>query len=185
MAETLKGLLTFKDLLDEAQVAQVEDVLVRCAREADFQVNQREYPKEGYPSDKECNRIVGLDSRGRPVRRAMELGTMKHEAAFACVERELGREFSAQLAREPRYAQSRPGGPYTWTQDIAGSLVPDIVIHWVGDANRIQRLYDFFFPCTARSKSDPVGSQDKLDKYKPLAGDGERALVTPQLGISR
>src|SRR5689334_3897024 len=73
MAGTIRGLITFKDFLDEAQVAHVEDVLVRCAKEADFQVNNREYPKEGYPSDKECNRVVGLDSRGNPVKRAMEL----------------------------------------------------------------------------------------------------------------
>ena len=53
------------------------------------------------------------------------------------------------------------------------------------DANKIQFLYDFFFPCTSRSKSDPLASQGKLDKYKPLAGNGRRALVTPQLGISR
>ncbi|WP_395858028.1 hypothetical protein [Cystobacter fuscus] len=185
MAEAIKGLITFKDFLDEAQVAHVENVLVQCAKEADFQVNNREYPKEGYPSDKECNRVVGLDSRGNPVRRAMELGTMKHEVAFACVERELGREFSAHVSREPRYAQSQSGGNHTLTQEAIGSLVPDIVIHWVDNANKIHRLYDFFFPCTARSKSDPIGAQGKLDKYKPLAGDGERALVIPQLGISR
>ena len=185
VVEVVRGALAFKDLLDEAQVAHVEQVLIQCAREADFQVNQREYPKEGSPSDKECNRVVGSDSRGNPVRRAMELGVMRHEAAFACVERELGQEFSGHLTREPRYARSQSGEGYTLTQDSAGSLVPDIVIHWVDNANMIHRLYDFFFPCTARSKSDPLGAQGKLDKYKPLAADGKRSLVTPQLGISQ
>ena len=186
VAETLRGIVTFKDFLDEAQVAHVEEVLVQCAKEADFQINNREYPKEGYPSDKECNRVVGYDSRGNPIRRAMELGTMKHEIAFACVERELGREFSAHLTREPRYGESQPGGHYTLTQEGSGSLVPDIVIHWTNNANMVQRLYDFFFPCTSRSKSDPLAAaQGKLDKYKSLASDGKRVLVTPQLGISK
>ncbi|WP_434385187.1 hypothetical protein [Melittangium boletus] len=181
IAETLKGALTFKDFLDEAQMAQIEEVLAQCAKEADFQVNTREYPKEGYPSDKECNRLVGTDSQGNPIKRAMELGKMKHDAAFACVERRMGREFSSHVTREPRYSESS----YTLTQDGPGTLVPDVVIHWLGNANKVHRLDDFFFPCTARGKSDPLASQGKLDKYKPLVGDGRRALVTPQLGISR
>jgi hypothetical protein len=32
----LRGLLTLKDFLDEAEIAQVEAVLEQCAREADF-----------------------------------------------------------------------------------------------------------------------------------------------------
>ena len=42
-AQVVRGLLTLKDFLDEAEVARVEAVLVACAREADFQVNEREY----------------------------------------------------------------------------------------------------------------------------------------------
>ncbi|EPX60089.1 hypothetical protein D187_002175 [Cystobacter fuscus DSM 2262] len=71
-----------------------------------------------------------------------------------------------------------------------GSLVPDIVLHLVRDATRIQFLYDLFFPCTSKSKSDPLGPgrqvmDKKLEKYEPLTKRQSRALVTPQLGISR
>jgi hypothetical protein len=189
-AEVVQGLLTLKDFLDEAEVARVEKVLVQCAKEADYQVNQREYPKEGYPSDTECNRVIGYDKDGEKVTRAMELGTMKHDSAFSCVERELGRELSDHLTREPRYGKKPPGEEYALTDKRTGSLVPDIVLHLVRDANKIQFLYDFLFPCTAKSKSDPLGYQRqtlrmKLDKYKDLPGEKRRALVTPQLGISR
>jgi hypothetical protein len=182
--ETLRGLITLKDYLDEAEVLRVEAVLVQCARDADFQVNEREYGRGKYPNDTECGRVVGRTANGE-ITRAMELGTMKHDAAFACVERELGPEFADHLTREPRYGKSPASGRYSLTERWDESLVPDIVLHLVRDANRIQFLYDFLFPCTLASKSDPLASLRKLDKYRPLAGGRRRALVTPQLGISR
>jgi hypothetical protein len=134
--------------------------------------------------------VVGKNAKGKRITRAMELGTMKHEVAFACVERKLGREFSDHLTREPRYGKKPPGEEYALTDEGTGSLVPDIVLHLVRDANKVQFLYDFLFPCTSTSKSDPLGYQKrtlsrKLDKYKDLPGEKRSALVTPQLGISR
>lgn len=184
-AEAIQGLLTLKDFLDEAEVAHIEEILIQCAKEADAQINNREYPKEGYPSDPECDRVVRYTSQGKKLTRAMELGTMKHEVAFACVERKIGKDVSAYVTREPRYGKTPPGQDYTLTTDGSGSLVPDLVLHLKNNANTIQLLYDFLFPCTSRSKSDPLASWVKLDKYRPLADDGRRALVTPQLGISR
>src|SRR6218665_736741 len=189
-AQAVRGLLTLKDFLDEAEVAQVEAVLVQCAREADFQVNEREYGRGGFPSDAECRRRIGQGKDGAPVTRAMELGSMKHEQAFACVERELGRDYSDHLAREPRYGKDASSGEYVLTGETVGSLVPDIVLHVVRDATRIQLLYDFLFPCTSKSKSEPLGQDrrtllKKLEKYEPLTRHQPRALVTPQLGISR
>lgn len=189
-AQTLRGLLTLKDFLDEAEVAQVEAVLVSCAREADFQINEREYGQGKFPDDKECNRVVGEDKLGRKIRRSMELGTMKHDAAFACVERELGTKFPGHFSREPRYGKSPATDEYLLTDTRLDSLVPDIVLHFFKNANRVQRLYDFYFPCTASRKSNPLGRtgetlNDKLSKYEALAGEEKSALVTPQLGISR
>jgi len=189
-AQAVRGLLTLKDFLDEAEVAQVEAVLVQCAREADFQVNEREYGRGKVPGDAECKRVVGHDSKGREIFRAMELGTLKHEVAFACVARELGGEFTDYLTQEPRYQREPSTGAYILSQTLSRSLMPDIVLHLVRDANRIQFLYDFFFPCTSGSKSNPLGDknqniQEKLGKYRRLAEESRRALVTPQLGISR
>ncbi|WP_095982826.1 hypothetical protein [Melittangium boletus] len=189
-AQVVRGVLTLKDFLDEAEVARVEEVLVRCAREADFQVNEREYGRGRIPDDKECNRVVGQDKLGRKIRRSMELGTLKHEVAFACVERELGERFPDHFTREPRYGKSSMTEGYSMTDTRLDSLVPDLVLHFVRNANRIQRLYDFYFPCTASKKSNPLGDagetlRQKLDKYRELPGADQRALVTPQLGISR
>jgi len=189
-AQAVRGLLTLKDFLDEAEVTRVEAVLVQCAREADFQVNEREYPQERFPSDAECGRKVGHGKNGEPVTRAMELGAMKHEWAFACVERALGRDVSDHLTREPRYGKDASTGAYVLTGEGVGSLVPDIVLHLVRDATRIQFLYDFLFPCTSKSKSDPLGPGrrvllKKMEKYEPLTKHQSRAIVTPQLGISR
>jgi hypothetical protein len=190
VAETVQGVLTLKDFLDEAEVARVEDVLVRCAKEADVQVNEREYGQGKYPSDTECERVVGKNKHGEALTRAMQLGTMKHELAFACLERELGQEFSDHLTREPRYGKKPPGEQYVLTEEGTGSLLPDVVLHLVRDANKIQFVYDFFFPCTAKSRSYPLGREArnllaKQNKYTPLGGNKKPALVTRQLGISR
>ena len=115
---------------------------------------------------------------------------MKHELAFTCVEKELGREFAEHVTREPRYGRNSATGSYSLTNDRLDSLVPDLVIHFVRNANHIQLLYDFYFPCTSSKKSNPLGwngrtLQEKLDKYDALPGNPSRALVTPQLGVSR
>ncbi|MFY0573906.1 hypothetical protein ACN28S_05635 [Cystobacter fuscus] len=187
--QAVRGLLTLKDFLDEAEVARVEAVLVQCARDADFEVNEREYGQGKFPDDRECDRVVGQEGK-KNITRAMQLGSLKHDLAFACVERELGRGFSDHITREPRYGRNPSTGTYTLTEERFESLVPDIVIHLVQNANRIQLLYDFYFPCTSLKKSNPLGRnrrtlQEKLDKYDSLPGEPPRALVTPQLGISR
>jgi len=189
-AQAVRGLLTLKDFLDEAEVAQVEAVLAQCAREADFQVNEREYGRGRSPDDKECDRLVGQTAKKKPITRAMELGSLKHEMTFACVERELGRDFPDHITREPRYGRNPSSGTYTLTDEWFESLVPDLVLHLVRNASQIQLLYDFYFPCTSLKKSNPLGRNkrtlhEKLGKYESLPGEPPRALVTPQLGISR
>ncbi len=190
VAQIVRGLITLKDFLDEAEIARVEQVLVQCAQEADLKINEQEYGQDNRPSDMECERVIGKDARNEDITRAMELGTMKHTAAFACVERELGQQISDHLTREPRYGKKPPGEEYALTDEAAGSLVPDIVLHLVRDANKVQFIYDFFFPCTSKSRSYPLGKEAKnllakQRKYAPLGGNKKPALVTPQLGISR
>jgi hypothetical protein len=190
VVETIQGLITLKDFLDEKEVERVEAVLVQCAKEADFKINEKEYGRGKNPSDAECDRVVGYNAKGGEMTRAMQLGTMKHAEAFACVERELGQKYSDHFTREPRYGKNPSNGQYALTDDWNDSLVPDIVLHLVRDANKIQFLYDFLFPCSSKSKSDPLGYRrrtlsQKLGKYKDLPGADRRALVTPQLGISR
>jgi hypothetical protein len=108
--------------------------------------------------------------------------------AHGCVLHE--QERADHFTREPRYGKEPTTGGYSITDTRWDSLVPDLVLHFVRNANHIQRLYDFYFPCTASKKSNPLGDtgetvRQKLDKYKELSGTEQPALVTPQLGISR
>jgi hypothetical protein len=188
--EAIEALLTLKDFLDAADVERVEEVLVKCAKEADSKINKQEYGEGKYPDDAECNRVVGYTDNNSPVSRAIELGEMKHGSAFDCVKRELGNEFPDHISREPRYGKNPSSEGPVLTNRKPGSLVPDIVLHLAKKPNKVRFVYDFYFPCTLASKSNPRGMGDrklieKQEKYGILGGDKEPALVTPQLGISR
>ncbi|WP_309892001.1 hypothetical protein [Archangium sp.] len=188
--EAMEALMTLKDFLDAADVARVEEVLVKCAKEADSKINKQEYGEGKYPDDAECDRVVGYTDNKSPITRAIDLGNMKHAAAFECVQREIGNEFPDHISREPRYGNKSSAEGPVLTNRKPGSLVPDIVLHLTKKPNKVRFVYDFYFPCKLASKSDPRGKggmtlSEKQEKYAPLGGDKEPALVTPQLGISR
>jgi hypothetical protein len=177
--------VTLKEFLDAAELRRVEELLVECAREADFQVNEREFGPGKYPSDTECDRVVGHKD-GEDVTRAMELGTMKHAVAFACVRSRLLSLFPDNISVEPRYGRSSSAGQYALTDRGTGSLRPDIVLHLAGNPNKVQCVYDFKFPCKADSKLAPIGPKvrQQLESYDNLGGTCPPAVVTPQLGVN-
>nr|WP_254627355.1 hypothetical protein [Myxococcus sp. CA040A] len=168
-------------------MVRVEQLLVQCAKEADREVNEREYGLGKRPDDAECERVVRYDGKGKEVMRRMELGILKHEVAFACVRRELVRLFPDNVSIEPRYGLDPETGQYALTQVWAKSLRPDIVLHFSKDPNRVQCVYDFKFPCTTASKSNPLGGSkvtEQLREYEALGEHCFPAIVTPQLGVS-
>lgn len=188
-------------LLEAGEVARVEAILLQCARDADFAINEQEYGEGKRPDDRECVRIVGQE-RGEKVTRAMQLGQMKHQRALECVRRELGKHFPDNFSVEPTYKfdpgtgrwwRVDPGQVARWVADglfklLLGTLVPDVVLHASGDPNRVQRVYDLKFPCTTRSKSSLMTDssvQEQLNDYRALSGDARPAIVTPQLGVQR
>ncbi|WP_239014171.1 hypothetical protein [Archangium violaceum] len=187
--ETARALATLKEFLEETDLRLVEQLLIECAREADFQVNEREYGKGKAPDDAECDRVVGYDNNGSKVTRAMELGTMKHEAAFACVRQRLLTRFPENISIEPRYSPGPAPRQSVLTDQWTGSLKPDIVLHFARNPTRVQCIFDFKFPCTLASKSNPLGPKSsdvraQLRKYDALGGNCPSGIVTPQLGIS-
>ncbi|WP_147450109.1 hypothetical protein [Corallococcus carmarthensis] len=113
---------------------------------------------------------------------------MKHAVAFACVQREILRLFPENVSIEPRYSgDARSGGPVL-TNQWTGSKKPDIVLHATGQPHQIQCIFDFKFPCTRSSKSDPFASsetQKQMTSYKELGGNCRPAIVTPQQGVVR
>ncbi|MFP2904111.1 hypothetical protein ACLESD_03365 [Pyxidicoccus sp. 3LFB2] len=180
------ALATLKSL-EAAEVARVEQLLIQCAREADAEVNEREYGPGKRPNDAECERVVRHEN-GKPVLRRMELGTMKHAVAFACVRRELLKLFPDNVSIEPRYGLDARTGRYVLTQQWRDSLMPDVVLHFTRQPARVQCVYDFKFPCSTANKSDPLGSAGvsaQLARYQELGGNCPPAIVTPQLGLNR
>jgi len=180
-----RTLATLKEFLEEAELRLVEEILVECARAADFQVNEREYGPGKSPDDAECTRVVGYKD-GQEVTRAMELGVMKHEVAFACIERKLLTRFPDHISVEPRYGKNPSTAGYSLSETWAGSRRPDIVLHVARNPNRVQCVYDFKFPCTLASKSNPLSGKVRaqLERYNELGGNCPSAIVTPQLGLN-
>lgn len=188
IVEAGRTVLALKEFLAEADLRLIESILVECAKEADFQINEREYGPGRFPDDAECKRVVGY-KKGEEVTRAIELGEMKHAAAFDCVRSRLLPRFPDNISVEPRYAEDPVTLRYVLTTVWERSLKPDIVLHFAGDPNRVQCVYDFKFPCTAASKSNPLGpdpsnARQQLMDYDKLGGNCPSAIVSPQLGIS-
>jgi hypothetical protein len=80
------------------------------------------------------------------------------------------------------------------TSLLLGTLVPDIVLHASGNPHKVQRVYDYKFPCLPGRKSDPDWRQypkghphypkDQGKMYREAFGeDSKPTLVTPQLGV--
>jgi hypothetical protein len=180
-----RTLATLKEFLEEAELRRIEKILVECAQEAEFQVNEREYGPGRSPDDAECDRLV-RDKAGKVVTRAIELGVMKHEAAFACVGRRLLKQFPDHISLEPRYGRDPTTRQYALTDRWTDSLKPDIVLHLARNPNKVQCVYDFKFPCTRVSKSNPLydAARAQLESYDKLGGNCPSAIVTPQLGIN-
>ncbi|RKH08096.1 hypothetical protein D7X74_32315 [Corallococcus sp. CA047B] len=169
-------------------MARIEYLLVECAKEAHFKINEREYGEGKSPDDAECMREVGKDKAGDPVPRQAELGRMKHERAFKCVQQEILRLFPENISIEPRYGPDGKLGGYTLTSQRTGSMKPDVAIHASGQPGQVQCIYDFKFPCTKAGKEKPgsyPNTQDQMIRYKQLGGKCNPAIVTPQLGVIR
>jgi hypothetical protein len=195
-------------LLKDAELARVETILVECAKTADFQVNEREFGKGKTPTREQCNEVVRQE-RGRDVTRAMELGNKKHEVALACVQRELGGIFPENFTVQPHYKYDPRTGRWRmldpkhvtqWIRDelfdlLLGTLAPDVVIHESGNPDKVQRVYDYKFPCVSSRKHRPTWRdypeghphhpKNQREMYREALGGEEPALVTPQLGVQR
>lgn len=166
-ARTVVATLRF---LEEAEVAQVEMVLVDCAKRANFEVNERMLGEGKRPTREWCAKEARRDARNNVVTWAMEMGSAKHEVALECARARLGDRFPGSFSVEPRYfADARtgrlrlldPDEMKQWLADglfhlLAGTLVPDVVIHAHGDPLKTQTAYDFKFPCG--SQREPLWS---------------------------
>jgi len=204
VARTVVATLRF---LEAAELAQVEAVLMDCAKQANFEVNERMLGEGKRPTREWCAKEARRDARTNVVTWAMEMGSAKHEVALECARARLGERFPGNLSVEPRYYPNArtglrlldPDEVRRWLTDglfhlLAGTLVPDVVIHAQGDPLKAQTAYDFKFPCASQSeplwspypRGGPHSTQDQGDAYlKLLMLQMKPARVSPAWGISR
>ena len=204
--ETARTAMTVMRLLDLAEVARVEQALVKCAKEADFKVNEADEELKGAnPTQAQCKAVVRREG-GQDVTRALDFGNKKHALALECVRRELGERFPDNLSLEPRYQMDPGTGRWGWldprqvaewlkrglASKLKGSLVPDIVLHALGNPNEVQRVYDFKFPCPASREplwneypaGHPHYQKDQGEMYQQaLGGQQPPKMVSPAYGI--
>jgi len=185
-SEILQGFITVSRFLDEAQRGIVEDVLRECVREANTKVDDELFGKGRSLPDSECEKEPVVQNKRAPTW-SRHLGKLKHAAAFDCVQLRLAEKFPNNFSIEPRLRKDDLTGDVLLTDKRAGSLRPDIVIHFTRNITRIQCIYDLKFPCgysVGRNPwSDDVVAQ--MESYGELGGECLPALVTPQLGIVR
>ena len=190
---------------EAAEVAHVERVLVECAKQANSDVNDRLLGPGQRTRRELCEEWV-KDAKGREVTRAMQLGEAKHAAALECVQRVLGATDAGRFSVEPRYLKDATTGRTRWLDPeevaqwlrdgqfhlLTGSIVPDVVLHALGNPLKVQRVYDFKFPCPvtnpahwdAYPEKSPFARERQDVVYKRiLQMDQDPRLVSPNLGV--
>lgn len=192
-------------LWEAAEVARVERVLVECAKQANFDVNERMLGPGRLTTRQICEEKV-VDANGRTVKRGVLLGNAKHETALACVQEKLGTTDAGRFSLEPRYLKDAQTGRTRWLDPaevarwlaagqfflLTGTIAPDVVLHALGDPLKVQRVYDFKFPCPvtnepAWGRYPPGHVFENLDQstvYRRLLGEGlTPQTVSPNLGV--
>lgn len=204
-ADTARAAATVARMLDAAELARVEQLVEECAKDAEFEVNERELG--GRRTTRElCQEEVGRDSRGQPVTRAMALGTLKHAVALQCVREKLGELMPENFSIEPRYHYDvsksvtrllDPKQVEAWLRDglvalLVGTLVPDVVIHASGNPLKVQVVYEMKFPCPSTNpgkwRDYPLDHPHQQPNQKALyeiALGGKAKLMTPRYGASQ
>lgn len=139
--------------------AELDKLMEECAERAEQLVDSTR-PKGEILDSARCNEVVGKDSDGKPVTRAMQLGTSKHEEAFKCVEKVLGNLVPGLFSLEQRYRYDRETGKLETVSkeeeqqllrrgrkhELKGTIQPDVVVH-SGNPLMVRIVYDFKFPC--------------------------------------
>jgi hypothetical protein len=204
--QALRSTVAVLRLLEAAELARVEQVLMDCANDATTQVNDQLLGKGKRPTRELCQETFATDARGNKITWAMHLGREKHRVALECVQRELG-DLADNLSLQPQYRYDRVAGKLelldprqveAWIREglwdmLIGTLVPDVVVHTTGDPLRIQDVFDFKFPCPASNRPEwypyppnhPYRGASQGDMYKEAFRVEEPARVAPGYGIKR
>ena len=193
-------------LLSTAELQRVEALLVECAKAAHFQVNEQMFGPNKRPTREQCEEKV-KNPWNQDVKRAVELGRLKHEAALKCAQRELEKSLPGNYSLEPRYGYE-PKTKQTrlisreqveewlqagWQHLLLGTLVPDVVLHETGNPMKVQAVYDFKFPCHPSTDPSwhryppghPYHGFTQGEIYKQVLKIEDPVFVSPNWGGSR
>jgi hypothetical protein len=185
---------------DQDKVAELQERLVECARTAEHQVNSEHFGNRP-PTREECGEELEVDGCAEPITRAMLLGRQKHAVALACARDVLSRLWPAPFSIEQRYRFYRASKivetisrekeqqfiEQRCTDELWGSIKPDIVLHPDYDLLKAAIIIDLKFPCplSNRPRWTDYGRGSAYDGsnqgviYKEALG-GELLLLTPR-----
>jgi hypothetical protein len=187
-------------LQSQDKARELQERLVECAKLAEQQVN---FPLFGNrpPTREECGEEVVVDGCAEPITQAMLLGRQKHVIALACARDVLEKLWPRPFSIEQRYryysharvvqsidrAKEQQIIKDGCTDELWGSIKPDIVLH--GDYNLLQAvlILDFKFPCppsnpptwTWYGKTSAYANSAQGEVYVKALG-GEAMLISPQ-----
>jgi hypothetical protein len=182
-------------LLEKSAENLIDKALAECADLARSEVLLRH--RQSFaglsPTREECNERV-KEATGRPVTRAMQLGTEMHQVALKCAKEKLGTLRPGGFSLEPRYRYDRKSGKTKQVSDeeaqalresgnageLRGTLVPDVVIH-PGNPLHAQAIYDFKFQCV---HTDDSPQWDRYPAGHPHQGLNQRQLYQEALGVT-
>nr|WP_254330161.1 hypothetical protein [Corallococcus exiguus] len=182
---------------------ELEKQLAECAVQAE-QLGNARYFENRPPTRQECAEVVEKDRCGKPVTRAMQLGKQKHVLALQCAEAVLKELWPAPFSIEQRY-RYYPNARFLetiskakearliaegCTEELRGTIKPDLVLHGDRDLLKSALTLDFKFPCpdsnepqwTRYGGNSPYASQTQQEVYEQALG-GRALLVSPRKGV--
>jgi hypothetical protein len=187
---------------DKAQQNRIAEAILDCVMDADFQLNERYFG--GNPSHAQCSEVVGRDSNGNPVTRAMLLGREKHSLALECIQLKLHEIRPKGFSLNQRYRENKATGKWEPLSEqqvksllraggagLIGTIVPDIVIH-TGNLAEVLDVFDLKFPCPGTNpatwhsypEGHPYGTMNQGQVYEKAFGINP-ARVSPRHDIRR
>lgn len=191
--------------LDPELLERIDQALAECADTARSDVMFKHFKGRG-PTREECNEKVGMDSRGEPITRAMQLGVEQHQVALKCAEEKLSKLKPGGFSISPRYRYDPKAGKATHipreaveellrqgrSAELRGTLEPDVVIH-AGKPHQVQAIYDYKFPCVNTGNRSPWRQYRKGQVHAEYnqrdlyweALKVEPAMIQPHLGVNR
>ena len=182
---------------------ELEERLAECAVQAERRGNALFF-QDRPPTRAECGEVMEQDACGKPVTRAMQLGRKKHVLALECAREVLEALWPAPFSIEQRY-RYYPNARVVetmspekearliaqdCTEELRGTLKPDLVLHADRNLLKAALILDFKFPCpethqaewTKYGRNSVYFGRKQGDLYREALG-GRALMISPREGV--